>query len=296
MDGSFHLPFVFARVRTRDPVTARPIYTEDMTKRYPIKLFVRGDAYELWGLFDTDIHLFGTGANDVAPLLVLGADSIGRDVLSRIFFGGRISLSVGLVGVFVSFFGGLIVGGISGYFGGVVDEVVQRIVEVLIALPTIPLWMALAAALPQDWPQLRMYFYTTIILSIIGWTGLARVVRGKMLSMREEDFVMAARLDGESEWRIISRYMLPGFMSYIIVSLTMSIPSMILGETALSFLGIGLRSPTISWGVMLQEAQDIMVVAMLPWVMWPVLFVVVAVLMFNFLGDGLRDAADPYVT
>ena len=296
VDGSFHLPFVFARVKTRDPVTARPIYTEDTSQRYPIKLFVRGDAYELWGLFSSDIHLFGTGANDVAPLLVLGADGIGRDVLSRVFFGGRISLSVGLVGVFLSFFGGLIVGGISGYFGGVVDEVVQRVVEVLISLPTIPLWMSLAAALPQDWPQLRMYFYTTIILSIIGWTGLARVVRGKMLSMREEDFVMAARLDGESEWRIITRYMLPGFMSYIIVSLTMSIPSMILGETALSFLGIGLRSPTISWGVMLQEAQDIMVVAMLPWVMWPVLFVVVAVLMFNFLGDGLRDAADPYVT
>jgi peptide/nickel transport system permease protein len=248
------------------------------------------------GLFETDVHLFGTEANDVAPLFVLGADGIGRDVLSRIFFGGRISLSVGLVGVFLSFFGGLILGGISGYFGGVIDEVIQRIIEVLTSLPTIPLWMALAAALPQDWPQLRVYFYTTIILSIFGWTGLARVVRGRLLSMREEDFVMAARLDGESEWRIITRYMLPGFLSYIIVSLTISIPNMILGETALSFLGIGLRSPTISWGVMLQEAQDIMVVAQLPWVMWPVVFVVVAVLMFNFLGDGLRDAADPYVT
>jgi peptide/nickel transport system permease protein len=296
VDGGFHWPFIYATVKTRDPVTARPIYTEDTSQRFPIKLFAHGDPYEFLGLFETDVHLFGTEANDVAPLFVLGADGIGRDVLSRIFFGGRISLSVGLVGVFLSFFGGLILGGISGYFGGVIDEVIQRIIEVLTSLPTIPLWMALAAALPQDWPQLRVYFYTTIILSIFGWTGLARVVRGRLLSMREEDFVMAARLDGESEWRIITRYMLPGFLSYIIVSLTISIPNMILGETALSFLGIGLRSPTISWGVMLQEAQDIMVVAQLPWVMWPVVFVVVAVLMFNFLGDGLRDAADPYVT
>jgi peptide/nickel transport system permease protein len=294
--GGFHWPFIYSTVKTRDPVTARPIYPEDTSQRFPIKLFAHGDPYEFLGLFETDVHLLGTEANDVAPLFVLGADGIGRDVLSRIFFGGRISLSVGLVGVFLSFFGGLILGGISGYFGGVIDEVIQRIIEVLTSLPTIPLWMALAAALPQDWPQLRVYFYTTIILSIFGWTGLARVVRGRLLSMREEDFVMAARLDGESEWRIITRYMLPGFLSYIIVSLTISIPNMILGETALSFLGIGLRSPTISWGVMLQEAQDIMVVAQLPWVLWPVVFVVVAVLMFNFLGDGLRDAADPYVT
>jgi peptide/nickel transport system permease protein len=198
--------------------------------------------------------------------------------------------------VFLQFFGGLILGGISGYFGGVIDEVIQRIIEVLTSLPTIPLWMALAAALPQNWPQLRTYFYTTIILATIYWAYLARLVRGKLLSMREEDFIMAARLDGESEWRIITRYMLPGFMSVIIVQLTLSIPNMILGETALSFLGIGLRSPTISWGVMLQEAQDIMVVAQLPWVLSPVAFVVIAVLMFNFLGDGLRDAADPYVT
>ncbi len=295
-EGGFHWPFIYPTVKSRDPVTARPIYTEDTSVRYPIKLFARGDPYEFWGLFETDIHLFGTGANDVAPLFVLGADGIGRDVLSRIFFGGRISLSVGLVGVFLGFFGGLILGGISGYFGGVADEVIQRIIEVLTSLPQIPLWMALAAALPQDWPQLRMYFYTTIILSIFGWTGLARVVRGKLLSMREEDFVMAARLDGESEWRIIARYMLPGFLSYIIVHLTLAVPNMILGETALSFLGIGLRSPTISWGVMLQDAQDIVVVAQLPWVLWPCVFVVVAVLMFNFLGDGLRDAADPYVT
>ncbi len=296
VDGAFHLPFIFGTARTRDPVTMRPIYLEDMSQRYPIKFFVRGDSYEFWGLFKTDRHLFGTAENEVAPLFILGADGIGRDVLSRIFFGGRISLTVGLIGVFLQFFGGLILGGISGYFGGVVDEIIQRIIEVLTSLPTIPLWMALAAALPQDWPQLRVYFYTTIILAIIYWAYLARLVRGKLLSMREEDFVMAARLDGENEWQIITRYMLPGFMSVIIVQLTLSIPNMILGETALSFLGIGLRSPTVSWGVMLQDAQDIMVVSQLPWVLWPCAFVIVAVLMFNFLGDGMRDAADPYVT
>lgn len=296
VDGNFHWPFIYPTVRERDPVTFRPFYAEDTSQRYPIKLFARGDEYKLWGLIKSDVHLFGTEANDVAPLFVSGADSIGRDVLSRIFFGGRISLSVGLIGVFLGFFLGLTLGGISGYYGGVVDDIIQRIVEVLSALPQIPLWMALAAALPQDWPQLRIYFYTTLILSLLTWPILARVVRGKLLSMREEDFVMAAQLDGESEWRIIARYMLPGFMSYIIVNLTLSIPTMIVAETSLSFLGIGLKSPTVSWGVMLNEAQDIMVVAQLPWVLWPVAFVVVAVLMFNFLGDGLRDAADPYVT
>lgn len=296
LEGNFHRPFIYATVRSRDPVTARPFYKEDRSVKYPIKLFARGDPYEFWGLFASDLHLFGTEANDIAPLFVLGTDGIGRDVLSRIFYGGRISLTIGLAGVSISFVLGLILGGVSGYFGGVVDEIIQRIIEVLTSLPTIPLWMALAAALPQDWPQLWIYFGTTIILSILGWTGLARVVRGKLLSLREEDFVMAAHLDGESEWRIITGYMLPGFASYIIVSLTIAIPGMILGETALSFLGIGLRSPTISWGVILQEAQDIMAVAQLPWVLSPVVFVVVAVLMFNFLGDGLRDAADPYVT
>lgn len=295
-EGHLHWPFIYATVRERDPVTFRPYYAEDTSQRYPIKLFVRGDPYEMFGLIRSDIHLFGTGNNEVAPLFVLGSDSIGRDVLSRIFFGGRISLSIGLIGVFLAFFLGLILGGISGFYGGVVDEAIQRIVEVLSSLPTIPLWMALAAAMPQDWPQVRIYFYTTIILSLLTWPTLARVVRGRLLSMREEDFIMAAQLDGESEFRIIRSYMLPSFMSVIIVSLTLAIPGMIIGETALSFLGIGLKSPTVSWGVMLNEAQDIMVVAQLPWVLWPVVFVVTAVLMFNFMGDGLRDAADPYTT
>jgi peptide/nickel transport system permease protein len=295
VDGNFHWPFIYETVRTRDPVTMRPIYKVNAESRHPVKLFVRGDPYELWGVIKWDVHLFGTPPGSM-PFFLLGTDSLGRDVLTRIFYGARISLTVGLVGVFLSFIGGLLLGGISGYFGGVADEVIQRAIDLLISIPTIPLWMSLAAALPQDWPQLRVYFGITIIFSVLGWTQLARVVRGKMLSLREDDFVMAAKLDGESEWNIITKYMLPSFTSYIIVSLTMSIPSMILGETSLSFLGLGLRPPTVSWGVMLQEAQDIMIVAQLPWVMWPVVFVVVAVLMFNFLGDGLRDAADPYVT
>jgi len=295
-EGRFRSPFVYRTVLRRDPVTLRPIYEQDRSTIYPIGLFVPGDSYKFWGLFETDLHLFGTAGNDVAPVFVMGTDAIGRDVFSRAIHGGRISLSVGLVGIAVSFILGLLLGGVSGFFGGVIDDVIQRVIEVITTLPAIPLWMALAAALPREWPQLRIYFATTLILSILGWTGLARTVRGRLLSMREEDFVLAAKLDGESEWTIITRYMLPGFLSYIIVSLTGSLPGMILGETALSFLGIGLNPPTISWGVMLNEAQDIMNVAHYPWILWPVPVVVVAVLMFNFAGDGLRDAADPYVT
>ncbi len=296
--GNFRLPFVFGVVRARDPLTLRPIYKDNTKLIFPIKLFVHGDPYKFWTLIPGDIHLFGTEpqGKEISPLFIFGTDSIGRDVLSRIFFGARISMTVGLIGIFLAFVMGLLLGGVAGFFGGVLDEVIMRVIDVLISLPQIPLWMSLAAALPQAWPQLKTYFLVTIILSIFGWTSLARTVRGKMLSLREEDFVMAATLDGENETAIITRYMLPGFASYIIVSLTLSIPGMILGETSLSFLGIGLRSPTISWGVMLQDAQNLQTVAQLPWLLWPVVFVVLAVLMFNFLGDGLRDAADPYVT
>lgn len=294
-EGHWHLPFIYGIKMERDPVTLRPKYKDDVAQRYPIKFFIRGDSYEFWNLWETDLHLFGTG-EPKAPVFLLGSDDIGRDVLSRIFYGARISLTVGLVGIALSFVIGLALGGLAGYFGGVMDEAIMRIVDVLVSLPTVPLWMSLAAALPANWPVTRTYFFVTIILSIIGWTGLARTVRGKMLSLREEDYVMAAQLDGESEWQIILRYMLPGFSSYIIVAMTLAIPGMILGETALSFLGIGLQPPAISWGVMLFEAQDLQVLAQTPWLLWPVAFVVIAVLMFNFLGDGLRDAADPYVT
>jgi peptide/nickel transport system permease protein len=294
-EGNWRLPFVYGLIRERDKVTMRPKYKEDTTAIYPLRLFVHGDEYEFWGLWKTDLHLIGTGVKEV-PFFLLGSDSLGRDVLSRVFYGARISLTVGLIGIALSFIFGLALGGIAGFFGGVVDEIIMRVIDVLVSLPTIPLWMSLAAALPQNWPQLKTYFFVTIILSILGWTGLARTVRGKLLSLREEDYILAAKLDGENEASIIARYMLPGFMSYIIVSLTISIPGMILGETSLSFLGIGLRSPTISWGVMLNDAQDLSVIAQIPWLLWPVAFVVLAVLMFNFLGDGLRDAADPYVT
>ena len=292
-EGTFHLrPFVYSYIRHIDPKSLLMTYTDDTSRRYPLQLFARTDPYKLWGLFESDLHLLGVPGDGV--LLLLGTDRLGRDFYSRIMYGLRISVSIGLVGVAITFVLGCIMGGISGYFGGTADVVVQRIIEFLMAIPTIPFWMALSAALPQFWPALRVYFFITLILSVISWTGLARVVRGKLISTREEDFVMAAVIAGASADAVIARHLLPSFLSYIIVNLTLSIPGMILGETALSFLGLGLRPPVISLGVLLKEAQDLNIIALYPWLLLPGLFVIVFVISFNFMGDGLRDAADPY--
>ncbi|MGH2557680.1 MAG: ABC transporter permease [Thermomicrobiales bacterium] len=276
-----------------DQEMARRTFVIDESVKIPLTFFPKGEPYELWGLFSMDRHLIGP-SDPEAPMYLLGADRLGRDQLSRIIYGTRISMSIGLVGVALSFVLGILIGGISGYYGGPLDEVIQRVIEFLTSIPTIPLWMGLAAAVPADWPSVRIYFSITIILSFIGWTGLARVVRGRFLSLREEDFVTAARLDCVGELRIIVRHMVPSFLSHIIASLTLAIPAIILAETALSFLGLGLQPPVVSWGVLLQEAQNVRTVATAPWLLTPALAVIVAVLVLNFLGDGLRDAADPY--
>ena len=286
-------PFVYGLHRERHPETLRWQFTIDRDARYPIALFVRGDPYRLVGLIPADIHLFGVRQED-GFLFLFGTDNLGRDLFSRNVYAARISLSIGLVGVAMSFVLGCLLGGISGYYGGALDTFIQRLIEFLISIPSIPLWMALAAALPNDWPPLRIYFGITLILSVVGWTGLARVVRGKLLELREADFVMAARIAGVAEPHIITRHLLPSFMSYLIVSLTLSIPGMILAETALSFLGVGIQPPAISWGALLQGAQNVRTVALAPWLFIPGLFIVITVLSFNFVGDGLRDAADPY--
>lgn len=293
-EGNFHLrPFVYPLEKKLDPVTFAPVYTPDETVRHPLRLFVKGAPYALWGLFESDVHLFGVEDPD-AHFALLGQDTVGRDLFTRIVFGARISLTIGLVGVAMSFFLGILLGGLSGYLGGLADMIIQRVIESLRALPTLPLWMALSVALPHDWPVVRTYFAIVVILSIVRWTEIARVVRGRFFALREEDFIGAAELDGASNLRIIFRYLLPSFMSYIIARLTLAIPQMILGETALSFIGLGLQAPAISWGVLLKDAQAIRVLALSPWLLMPTVFVVVSILAFNFVGDGLRDAADPY--
>jgi len=291
-EKGFHFrPFVHGIKRRRDPVSFRRIYKEDKTKKYPIYFFVHGNRYKFWNLFETDVHLFGVKEGTI---FLLGTDELGRDLFSRNIYAARISLSIGLIGVVLSFVLGCILGGISGYYGGAADMIIQRVIEFLFSIPIIPLWMALAAALPPFWSPIRVYFGITIILSIVGWCSLARVVRGKLLELREEDFIMAAEIAGVKEGRIITKHLLPSFLTYLIVNLTLAIPYMILGETALSFLGIGLRPPVVSWGVLLKKAQNVETVALHPWLLIPGLFVIITVLTFNFLGDGLRDAADPY--
>jgi len=293
-EGGFHLrPYTYGLKASRNPETLRAMYEVDKTQKLPIRFFVHGDPYKLWGLMGSDLHLFGLDSNDQVAF-ILGADRMGRDQLSRLLMGTRISSTIGLVGVFLSLVVGVVLGGISGYFGGVVDTIIQRVIEFIRTMPTIPLWMALSAAVPRQWSVSMVYFAITVILSLIGWTGMARVVRGRFLSLREEDFVMSARLVGSSEFRIIVRHMVPSFLSYIIASITLSIPGMILSETSLSFLGLGMRAPAISWGVLLKEAQELRTVALAPWLLLPGVAVVVTVLAYNFLGDGLRDAADPY--
>lgn len=276
-----------------DPVALRRTFVTDPAKVFPIKLWAKGDPYKLWGLWEADRHLVGVEGRQ-AVLFVLGADRQGRDVLSRLIYGARITLSVGLAGVLISIIFGVIVGGISGYYGGRIDNVIQRIIEFIRSIPPIPLWMGLAAALPRDWSALQIYFSVTLILSLITWTELARVVRSRFLSLKSEDYVAAARLDGASDMRIILRHMLPAFTSHIIAAATLAIPGMILAETALSFLGLGLQSPVISWGVLLQEAQNIRALASAPWLLSAGAAIVVTILAMNFVGDGIRDAADPY--
>lgn len=291
-DGEFIGPFVYGTSMTRDPETYKRVFTENKDEIYRIRFFTHGVSYKWLGLIESDLHLFGVEKG--GKLFLFGTDSMGRDLFSRIILGSQVSLTIPFAGTFLSFILGLLLGSVSGYFGGWVDNVIQRVIEVLNSLPSLPLWMALSAAIPAGIPPVQMYLLITVILSFIGWTGLARVVRGKFMSLKNEDYVMAARLAGVSDMKIIFKHLVPGFMSYLIVSLTLGIPGMIIGETSMSFLGLGIQSPATSWGVLLKDAQQIQNIANYPWRLIPLVFVVIAVLAFNFLGDGLRDAADPY--
>ncbi len=291
-EGSFVGPFVYGANYKLNMETLKREYTENKSDVKKIRFLCSGDSYKFWGLFEADFHLVCPPKK--GTLFLFGTDRLGRDMFSRIVYGARISLTIGLLGVSISFILGIVIGGLAGYYGGWFDMIVQRMIEVLQSLPAIPLWMALAAIMPSTWGPLIVYFGITIILGILDWTGLARAVRSKLLALREEDYVVAAQLMGANPKRIIGRHLVPGFMSHLIASATITIPTMVLGETALSFLGLGLRPPITSWGVLLKEAQNINVVALYPWLLLPVLPVILVILAFNFFGDGLRDAADPY--
>ncbi len=291
-EGRFVGPFVYGLDYRLDMTNLKREYTEDLNKVQPVRFFCSGDRYEFWGFIEGGLHLMCPAEG--GTLFLLGTDRLGRDMASRLLYGGRVSLTIGLIGITISFILGITIGGFAGYFGGLADNVVQRVIEILRSLPELPLWMALSASLPVTWSPIGVYFGLTIILALLDWPGLARAVRSKLLALREEDYCAAARMMGGRPSRIIGRHLLPNFMSHLIASATLSIPSMILAETALSFLGLGLRPPVTSWGVLLAEAQNIEAVALYPWLLLPMLPVVVTVLAFNFLGDGMRDAADPY--
>ena len=291
-NGKFVGPFVYGRTMTLDMDTLRRIYIDKPDQVEPIRFFCRGDGYKFWGLVQTNVHLV-CPAKD-GQLFLLGSDRLGRDVLSRILYGARISLTIGLLGITMSFVLGITIGGLAGYHGGVFDLITQRIIEVLQSIPSIPLWMALAAIMPVTWSPILIYLGITAILGLLDWTGLARAVRSKLLALREEDYVQAAQLMGAGSGRIIGRHLVPGFMSHLIATATLAVPGMILGETALSFLGLGLRPPITSWGILLTEARSVSVIAFYPWLLFPTIPVILVILAFNFLGDGLRDAADPY--
>jgi len=288
-------PHIYAVKGARDPKTFKRVYVNDPETKIPLRFFVRGFPYKLLGLVPGDIHLLGVeGAPIEESLFLLGTDVNGRDLWSRLMYATQISLVIGLAAVALSLFLGVLLGGISGYFSGAIDTVIQRVIEIFRSIPTIPLWMGLAAALPRSWSTQQIYLAITLIISLLGWTELARVVRGRFLTLREEDFITAAELVGCGKMRIIFRHMVPSFLSHIIAATTLAIPAMIISETSLSFLGLGLRPPAISWGVLLEQAQNIQALAISPWLLLPVIPVILAVLAFNFVGDGLRDAADPY--
>lgn len=291
-EGAFVGPFVYGQRMTLNMDNLKRVYTDDTSDVQKLRFFCRGDAYNFWGLFKSDVHLVCPAEG--GQFFFLGTDRLGRDMLSRILYGARISLTIGALGVMMSFVLGIVIGGLAGYHGGWFDLIVQRVIEVLQSIPSIPLWMALAAIIPVTWSPIFVYIGITIILGMLDWTGLARAVRSKLLALREEDYVLAAQVMGAGSTRIIRRHLIPGFMSHLIASATLTIPGMILGETALSFLGLGLRPPITSWGILLTEARSINIIALYPWLLYPVVPVVLVILAFNFLGDGLRDAADPY--
>jgi peptide/nickel transport system permease protein len=292
-DGKFHWqPFVYGMTRAMDPKTFTLASKEDTSARYPIQLFIHGTPYNILGVLNSDVHLFGVEAP--GKLFLLGTDTTGRDLFSRILYGSQVSLTVGLFGVILALLIGASIGIISGYYGGWLDEIAQRIIEMTLAFPQIPLWLALATLVPPTWSSVQVYFAISIVLSVLSWGALARQVRAMVLSLRTSDFVRAASYANASPVRIMYRHLLPSTMSHILVIATLTIPSMILGETALSFLGLGIKAPMTSWGVLLNEAQSVQVILQLPWLLSPVAFVVLTIISFNFVGDGMRDAADPF--